>query len=474
MEMTWRESSHPARLEERLDQQVVRCHLSPRNCTLKPGQHGFCGVRKNIDGRLVTLNYGKSVQITEETIETEAVNHYAPGERILSLGNIGCMLNCSYCHNWKTSQAKHVEDKDVFHYTPEKVVALARQYGIRVLSWTYNDPVVWHEFVRDTSALARQQGLINLYKSAFYITPEAIDELLPVIDIFSISLKSWDPAYYKKYTKGELEPVLEGIKRVHRAGKHLELSTLMITGVSDNEETARKISSWVLENVGSTTPLHFVRFHPDYRMRDTIRTPIPNLIRAREIALEMGVEHVYLGNVYDTPFSNTFCRGCDQLLVDRYGLNAWTVGLDDAGRCTRCQRDAHVKFLKPAIPPPSLETLPAGNEMRSFAWHGDIRSLHVVAANDANQPVEIYHRRTYQDARSEPWRVVPLEPGQSFRFSLAKGHADEVGPVVAFPPSVRTNLHEVFDRAHFPTVSVEQAMAPDDRVPLPIFQPSRA
>jgi len=471
METTWRQSSHPARLEERLDDHVVRCHLSPRNCTLKPGQHGFCGVRKNIDGHLVTLNYGKSVQLTEETIETEAVNHYAPGERILSLGNIGCMLNCSYCHNWKTSQAKYVEDKNVFHYTPESVIALARQYGIRCLSWTYNDPVVWHEFVRDTATLARQHGLINLYKSAFYITPEAIEELLPVIDIFSISLKSWDPLYYKKYTKGTLEPVLEGIKQVYAAGKHLELSTLMITGVSDNDETARKISTWVLANVGSATPLHFVRFHPDYRMRDTIRTPIPNLIRAREISLEMGVEHVYLGNVYDTPFSNTFCRGCDQLLVTRYGLNAWTVGLDDAGHCTRCQRDAHFKFLAPAVPPPSIEQLPPGVETRSFAWHGDIRSLHVAAANDTGDPVEVYHRRTYQDGRPEPWRVVPLESGQTFRFSLAKGQGDEIGPIVAFPPSVRTNLHEVFDRAHFPTVSIEQGKADNDRVPLPLFQP---
>ena len=150
----WQETSHPARLEEILDNGVVRCHLSPRNCTMREGQHGFCGVRANRGGRLVSLNYGKSVHATEETIETEAVNHYAPGERILSMGNIGCMMNCSYCHNWKTSQAKYVSDKDVFYYTPEQVVDIATRHGIRCLSWTYNDPVVWHEFVRDTARLA--------------------------------------------------------------------------------------------------------------------------------------------------------------------------------------------------------------------------------------------------------------------------------------------------------------------------------
>lgn len=269
---------------------------------MKEGQHGFCGVRANRGGRIVTMNYGKSVHMTEETIETEAVNHYSPGAAILSLGNIGCMLNCSYCHNWKTSQAKYVEDHDVYHYTPEGVVETALRHGIRVLSWTYNDPVVWHEFVCDTSRLAKQAGLINLYKSAFFISPEAIEELLPVIDIFSISIKSISPEYYKQYTSGWLEPVLEGTRQVFRAGKHVEVSTLMITDISDNQDTARKVSEWVLKELSPNVPLHFVRFHPDYKMRDTIRTPIPRLEAARSLALEMGVEHVYLGNVYDTPW----------------------------------------------------------------------------------------------------------------------------------------------------------------------------
>jgi pyruvate formate lyase activating enzyme len=165
----WRDSWQSARLEERLPDGIVRCHLSPRNCKIKNGQNGFCGVRGNRGGRLVTMNYGKSVHITEETIETEAVNHYSPGERILPLGNIGCMLNCKYCHNWKTSQAKYVDDKDVYHYTPEYVVDTALRHGIRCLSWTYNDPVVWHEFVRDTAQLGQEAGLINLYKSAFQV-----------------------------------------------------------------------------------------------------------------------------------------------------------------------------------------------------------------------------------------------------------------------------------------------------------------
>ena len=467
----WRETSHPARLEELLEDGVVRCHLSPRNCTMKQGQHGFCGVRANRGGRLVSLNYGKSVHATEETIETEAVNHYAPGERILSMGNIGCMMNCSYCHNWKTSQAKYVSDKDVYYYTPEGVVDIALRHNIRCISWTYNDPVVWHEFVRDTAKLAQEAGLINLYKSAFYISEEAVEELLPYIDIFSISIKAIDPEYYRKFTKGRLEPVLAATKQVHKAGKHVEVSTLMITDISDDETSARKVADWVLRDLDANVPTHFVRFHPDYKMTNTIRTPIPRLERAREIALEMGLEHVYLGNVYDTPYSNTFCRSCNSTLVTRYGLNAQNVGLDEQGHCQQCGRDAHFKLMPPNRPLVTVGDLPLeGLNVKTVDWHGDIRSAHVQVRNINNSPTSIYHRRRHANGENENWTVVDLNPGESYRFIVAKSSVDEVGPEVAIPPNVESNLHEVFDRAHFPTLAIEEiGVAKRDIAPLPLY-----
>jgi pyruvate formate lyase activating enzyme len=419
---------------------------------------------------LVTLNYGKSVHATEETIETEAVNHFAPGERILSLGNIGCMLNCAYCHNWKTSQAKYVADKDVYYYTPEAIVETATRHGIRCLSWTYNDPVVWHEFVRDTAALAHEAGLINLYKSAFYITAEAVEELLPCMDIFSVSVKSMDPDYYVKLTKGQLQPVLDAAKQVYHSGRHLEISNLMITDVSDDEESAGRIADWVLGNLGPEVPVHYVRFHPDYKMRNTVRTPVSRLVRAREMGLERGLEHVYLGNVYDTPWSNTYCNGCGDLLVTRYGLNARVVGLDDRGHCLACGRDAHFKLLPTRPPGPEIED-PNVTDLvsRSFDWHGDIRSLHVQMVNTGAAPSLAYHRRRYTVRRAGPWNSIRLLPGESYRIILAKSSEDEVGPEVAVPAAVHTNLHEVFDRAHFPTVSIEEGTAKTDVTPLPLF-----
>jgi pyruvate formate lyase activating enzyme len=465
-------NAHPARLEERLDDDIVRCHLSPRGCRMRPGQHGFCMVRANHDGRLVSLNYGRSVHATEETIETEAVYHYAPGARILSMGNVGCMLNCDYCHNWKTSQARYVEDKDVHHYTPEQVVDIAKRHGIKVISWTYNDPVVWHEFVVETALLARRAGIVNLYKSAFFISAEAIEELIPVIDIFSISIKSLDPEYYRKITKGWLEPVLEGTEQVFRAGKHVEVSTLMVTDLSDDEGTARAMAEFVGERLSPAVPTHFVRFHPDYKMTNTIRTPVDRLERARRLALDMGLQHVYLGNVYDNDATTSYCRACGARQVTRYGLNAQVAGLTADGTCKACGTDAHFTLFSAPDQRATAQTLPDGEfETAAFAWHGDVRALHVQVINNSAAASTIYQRRYGDPGVPETWAQIRLEPGESFRFIAAKSTSDELGISVAVPKGCTSSLHEVFDRAHFPTVEVGEGANNGDITPLPAFLP---
>jgi pyruvate formate lyase activating enzyme len=472
----WQEVGYPARLQEDLGDGVVRCHLSPRNCRIRPGQHGFCMVRANRDGKLVSLNYGRSVHATEETIETEAVFHYEPGARILSMGNIGCMLNCDYCHNWKTSQARFVEDKDVFYYTPEEVVDIAERHGIRVISWTYNDPVVWHEFVVETARLARERGIVNLYKSAFFISGEAIEELIPVIDIFSISIKSMDPKYYRKITKGWIEPVLEGTEQVYRAGRHVEVSTLMVTDLSDDEKTARALATFVGEKLGVEVPTHFVRFHPDYKMTDTIRTPIDRLEHARRVALGMGLQNVYLGNVYDTDATNTYCHSCGDLLVTRYGLNANVLGIGSDGHCQTCGANANMRRIEGITAPPTVPALPAGEDLdvATFDWYGDVRALHVQVRNDSNHPDRIYHRRNRSGSADSGWGVIELRPGESYRFIAAKSTVDEVGVAVAVPRSCVSSLHQVFDRAHFPTLEADAGTLNADVSPLPLYVNPRA
>ncbi|MBB5909156.1 pyruvate formate lyase activating enzyme [Actinoalloteichus hymeniacidonis] len=429
-------------------------------------------VRANRDGQLVSLNYGRSVHATEETIETEAVFHYEPGARILSMGNIGCMLNCDYCHNWKTSQARFVADSDVFYYTPQEVVDIAVRHGIKVISWTYNDPVVWHEFVTETAALAQARGIVNLYKSAFFISEKAVEELIPVIDIFSVSIKSMDPKYYRKITKGWIEPVLAATEQVYRSGKHLEVSTLMVTDLSDGEDSARDMARFVGERLGPEVPTHFVRFHPDYKMTNTTRTPVDRLERAREIALDMGLDHVYLGNVYDTDSANTWCRRCGELQITRYGLNARRPGLTAEGTCANCGTDARIRRIPGAVPErPTTPGLPSSirHETAGFDWQGDVRAVHIRVRNDAAETRSVYHRRLVTDGAHTDWTRIDLRGGESYRFIAAQSLPGETGVVVAVPPDCTSSLHQVFDRAHFPTTDADAGTVNADVTPLPLY-----
>ena len=471
----WNASRHLARLWSTLEDGRIQCHLSPRNCIMKEGQPGFCRVRQNIGGRLVTLNYGRATQLTCESIETEAVFHYAPGARILSLGNIGCMMACDYCHNWKTSQAKFVSDKDVKIYTPGQVVDFAESQGIKILSWTYNDPVVWHEFVLDTAHLARQRGLRNLFKSAFYISVEAASELCDVIDIFSISIKTMDPDFYRKIAKGQLEPVLEATRYVHGRGKHLEISNLMVTDANDRVEDARAMASWVLNELSDTVPLHFVRFHPDYKYTHVPRTPVERLTRAREAAKEMGVRHCYLGNVYDHEGTNTKCRSCGTLLIERYGLNTRIKGLDGDGRCRNCGTSAEIAAFDWSEPPEEHVHAPlrARDEARSasFTWSNDINACHVAADNSAAHDCRLYYYRLLEDGREDGPYARSFRAKGEGRFILSKSAPDETGVRLAYGNGLDVRLFRVFDRAHYPTVDVALETAENPAIPQPMYRP---
>ena len=185
---------------------------------------GYCGVRGAVNGALHTFNYGLSLTPTEEFIETEAVVHFSPGARILSLGNIGCMMSCVFCQNWETSQIKHLDEAHIRRYSPQDLVDICLENEISIISWTYNDPVVWHEFVLETSALARKNGLLVLYKSALFIEEAPVNELIDCVDIFSLSLKSLSDSFYRKSTGARLAPVLSRIEQVARSERHLEIS----------------------------------------------------------------------------------------------------------------------------------------------------------------------------------------------------------------------------------------------------------
>jgi pyruvate formate lyase activating enzyme len=326
----------------------VQCELCPRNCLIEEGKSGYCGVRKNNNGVLYAASYGKAAHMSEEVVETEAVFHFEPGSKILSLGNVGCNLACVYCQNWKFSQIQHADEDTIFDYTPEQVVSVALERNIKVLSWTYNDPAVWIEFVIDTARLARKHGLYNLFKSAMFLNPKPVEALMDVIDIFTASIKSVSRKYHAKYTKGWPKPIMDAVKQIYDAKRHhLEVSNLIVTGASDEEKDYNEFIAWFKANLGPEVPVHFVCFHPAYQYTQVKRTPETAVIKARELAMKEGLKYPYLGNVFSHEGLNTYCKSCNNLLVERIGLNATQVGLEPNCKkyiCGKCKAPTSIKM----------------------------------------------------------------------------------------------------------------------------------
>jgi len=323
----------------------VGCRLCFKNCHIPLGESGFCGVRRNVEGRLIAENYGVSTYFVRDTIETEGVFHYRPGCATIEIGTYGCNLHCKFCQNWKFSQADLTDPTSFVKYTPEEVVEKCVQMGVDLIAWTFNDPIIWYEFVIDTARLAREKGITSLYKSSHMISLEALENLCRDVDVFSVSLKSIRGDFYEEYCEGRIEPVLDALKYLYKRGdKHLEVSNLMIPQINDSADQIREMVSWIKENLDTRVPLHFVRYHPDYKF--TIpRTPEETVMKARAIALEMGMKHVYVGNVFSSEGLNTFCENCGQGLILREGQRVeFLENMDPAqSRCRACGSAVPVK-----------------------------------------------------------------------------------------------------------------------------------
>ncbi len=444
----WRLNSRKAKFWHLKEDNRVRCTLCPRECQLRSDQMGFCKVRGNVSGELHTYNYGKSVTATEEVIETEAVNHFMPGARILSLGNIGCMFACDFCQNWQTSQIKHLDPTIVESYTPEQIVNIAIQNNIKILSWTYNDPVVWHEFVYDTAKMAKEKGLINLYKSAFYINEKPVEELIEVIDIFSISLKSMDPEFYRKIVKGRLQPMLDATKQVYASGRHLEISQLLVTDRNEGEEDIRKTVDWVLNELDENVPLHFVGFHPAYKYLNVERTSKDRLLRAREIAIQMGLKHCYIGNIYENQMADTKCTNCNSTQVERFGLTTTITGLTESSNCAKCNSPSSIKFPFQGIQKGSETTkLWETKKTKKYYWNEEVKSLHLVCAKATSQTINVQ----VKSIGTEKCSYYKIGNEGLNRVIISRSANEEDGIKVSWDNIMDLSFMPVLDRAHFPT-----------------------
>lgn len=272
----------------------MACNLCPRGCMIKPGNLGFCRARKNVAGTLFSLNYGKYTAIALDPIEKKPLYHFYPGSLVLSAGTFGCSFRCSFCQNWQIAHSTSEGEQ----ITPQELVDLALkacERGSIGIAYTYSEPLIWYEFVLESAQEAKKAGLKNILITNGFIQTEPFAVLLPFIDALNIDVKGFTDKFYREVTYGEFGLVISAAEQAYRAGKHLEITTLLIPGLNDTPEEITRLSEWIYRKLGPEVPLHFSRYFPNYRM-DLPPTPLTTMERAQEIAKEK-LKYVYLGNV---------------------------------------------------------------------------------------------------------------------------------------------------------------------------------
>ncbi len=300
----------------KLKDKIVHCVLCPWNCVIKPDNFGNCKARKNINGRLYSLVYARAVTVSIDPIEKKPLYHFLPSSSSLSIGTLGCNLHCLHCQNYDISQTQ----ADKFAGTeiqPKEIVETAIKNNCKSISYTYNEPTIFYEYVIETAKLARKKGIKNIMVTNGYINQEPLEELYPFIDAANIDLKSMDEDFYKKICGVRLKPVLKAIKEIQKIGTWIEITNLIISGHNDKKQQIESLVKWVKENVGIKVPLHFSAFYPTHKMLNAPRTPAETLLKAKEIAVRQGLKYVYLGNTPLPDSGSTYCPRCNKLLIER-------------------------------------------------------------------------------------------------------------------------------------------------------------
>jgi pyruvate formate lyase activating enzyme len=313
---------------------MVQCVLCPHHCRIAPGKQGICGVRENEGGKLYSLIYAACSSVADDPIEKKPLYHFYPGSRVLSLGSVGCTFRCEHCQNFTISMADpgYVGLQDI---PPEKVVALAKDHRCRGVAWTYNEPTIWHEYAFDTAKLVKKAGMYTVYVTNGFMEEAPLREIAPYLDAMNIDVKAFREEFYRKICKARLAPVLETCERAIELGIHLELTYLVIPRLNDAVDEVTRFCAWVKEKLGAEVPVHFSRFHPDYRMTNTPATPLETLFALLKVAQQAGLRYVYLGNIPHGEYENTRCPTCGTVLIERYGYSA-TVQHISQGKCAKC------------------------------------------------------------------------------------------------------------------------------------------
>jgi pyruvate formate lyase activating enzyme len=338
----------PTKYWHALDNGRVQCDLCPRFCKLLEGQRGLCFVRGRRDDRIVLTTYGRSSGFCVDPIEKKPLNHFLPGTPVLSFGTAGCNLACKFCQNWDISKSREV-DTLADPATPEVIARAARRLGCASVAFTYNDPVIFHEYAIDVARACREAGIKAVAVTAGEVCPEPRAEFYRHMDAANVDLKAFTESFYRRICGGSLAAVLDTLVYLkHGTDVWFEITNLLIPGENDSPQEIDEMTRWIAAELGPDVPVHFTAFHPDWKMMDHPSTPPATLARARRIALANGLRYAYTGNVHDEEGGSTFCHVCGERVIGRdwYVLTGWN--LTPEGDCASCGTPCAGRFA--AVP----------------------------------------------------------------------------------------------------------------------------
>ncbi len=313
----------------------LQCLACPRHCQLSDNEIGWCGARINKDGMIIPRTYALISSLASDPIEKKPLYHFLPGTDILSIGSHGCNMGCLHCQNYSISANRSISS--LRKMTPENLIQIALSKGLPSIASTYNEPMIAFEYVRDIARLAHDHNLKMAVVDNGYITKKLAEKLGSLIDAANIDVKGFSPEFYKTICSSpSWKPVLKTCEIFHELGVHLEITNLVIPTKNDSMAMIREMCEWILNKLDPNVPLHFSRFHPDYKLRNLPITPIETLEAAYNVAKEVGLNYVYLGNVRSHKGNNTHCHKCNNLLIQRTGYFTSVQDISD-GKCIKCQ-----------------------------------------------------------------------------------------------------------------------------------------
>ncbi len=328
------EHQYEARWYEKIPHKRVKCLLCPRECLVDDRERGYCGVRENWDGIYYTLVHSNPCTYHVDPIEKKPLFHFLPGTAAFSIATVGCNVDCQFCQNWQISQIRP-EQADNLDMPPLQVARMARESGAPSIAYTYTEPVVFAEYLYDAAVEGNKAGIRSVMISNGYIQEKPLREIAPVLSAVKIDLKAFREKYYRDIVMGELKPVLETLVLLRKLDIWTEIVYLVVPTLNDGDKEFQDLARWMKTNLGTQVPIHFTRFHPQYKMQNLPPTPVRTLERARDIALGEGIDFVYVGNVSNHPGENTYCPKCREVLIKRRGY--WIMDNKvNENKCPEC------------------------------------------------------------------------------------------------------------------------------------------